>query len=53
MNNIKKLFFAVVMLLGGCAAMGQTAERSYPLPAFSWRCSEGNAVGKKIYKWTR
>lgn len=44
MNNIKKLFFAVVMLLGGFSAMGQTAERSYPLPAFSWRCSEGNAL---------
>lgn len=24
MNNIKKLFFAVVMLCGGCAAVGQT-----------------------------
>lgn len=33
MNNIKKLFFAAVMLCGGCAAMGHSAEKEIVIVA--------------------
>lgn len=35
MNNIKKLFFAAVMLCGGCATVGQTAIRGLSIGSYN------------------